>query len=842
LKKKKYTPTQLLSFDPEAVLCNSLYCDLPQIDGGYNYDCEPDLFLFSFLQYSGSFMIDNQGQVRATNKGFKVDLSGLTEQKVLNKYPLNSEIKITTPDGYIYSFGSLDSSINALEYNFRFKPGQTYPLSKRRPTIMAWHLTKITAPNGRNLKINYASSYPESYSSPLWQSSQSIIPNSTPQDYSYMANNIVMPESIEIEDTGVKIEFMKSIETCRNFYNNYTEYNSPSYQLDGIQIKQNEELLYTYHFAYENVQHLRFLSQISQADKGLYTFSYNHTVYPEPSTTYVDFWGYWKLTQSSSGGGSGPVPRPPELLVARELDSSPIATSVTSLTPTAYSLLQKVTYPTGGFTEFSYEPHQYGSRVETHLSSTLWSFTPQLIPVDGQPGGFRIKAIKNTDIGNSSTNEEAHTDVKMYSYLKNGLGQKSSGILYQYPPYEIINSNDTAYVWNDVWHKNYNIEEPHIGYSEVKESYNDGSYTNYTYSDYTNCPDTPDVSFKSNGFSVDLSLLVATNVNRVSSSAYKRGILLEKSTFNNSGKKLKMQTYSYTNILETSQVPKVDTIADSKYNDCIVSFKPISGGAMAKQIYIQNNLPVKETQWDFIGENNISYQKEFGYNEFDLLANETETSSKKYSLKNTYTYPTDLCKSLHPNIVYTQMAENNFLSKLVETKHYKDSLFLSAIMTKYSVSASGSVLIDTVLTQKRGSVYEPRDIYSIYDDYGNPVYKIKNNNERIVYLWGYRHQYMIAEVHNASYDEVKTALTGTTPEQLSLSLSPNMSLLNAIRQKLPNALVTTYTYKPLVGMTSMCSPDGKITTYEYDSMGRLVSVKDNNGKIVENYTYHYQPY
>lgn len=54
-----------------------------------------------------------------------------------------------------------------------------------------------------------------------------------------------------------------------------------------------------------------------------------------------------------------------------------------------------------------------------------------------------------------------------------------------------------------------------------------------------------------------------------------------------------------------------------------------------------------------------------------------------------------------------------------------------------------------------------------------------------------------------------------------------------------NAQVTTYTFKPLVGITSLTDAKGISTYYEYDASGRLKLEKDHHGNVIKSYCYNY---
>lgn len=78
-------------------------------------------------------------------------------------------------------------------------------------------------------------------------------------------------------------------------------------------------------------------------------------------------------------------------------------------------------------------------------------------------------------------------------------------------------------------------------------------------------------------------------------------------------------------------------------------------------------------------------------------------------------------------------------------------------------------------------------------------------------------------------------VTGTSAVTVS-----GIGNIDELRLYPSNAQMTTYTYTPLVGMTSECDVDNRVTYYYYDPLGRLMYIKDQDGNIIKTYHYHFQ--
>jgi YD repeat-containing protein len=135
-------------------------------------------------------------------------------------------------------------------------------------------------------------------------------------------------------------------------------------------------------------------------------------------------------------------------------------------------------------------------------------------------------------------------------------------------------------------------------------------------------------------------------------------------------------------------------------------------------------------------------------------------------------------------------------------------------------------------------------LYNVYDTKGNILELQKANDVKEVYLWGYDTTYPVAKITGSDYATVSTVVTQAQIDAASGS-SGSDAALRTLLQNLrtnaatKNALITTYTYIPFVGVSSVTDPSGRTTYYEYDGFSRLHIIKDKDGNIIKKIEYKY---
>ena len=80
--------------------------------------------------------------------------------------------------------------------------------------------------------------------------------------------------------------------------------------------------------------------------------------------------------------------------------------------------------------------------------------------------------------------------------------------------------------------------------------------------------------------------------------------------------------------------------------------------------------------------------------------------------------------------------------------------------------------------------------------------------------------------------------TVPTPTSGTITVS-GTGTIDELRLYPNTAQMTSYTYAPLVGITSESSEGGKIAYYEYDNAMRLLDIRDQNKNILKAYCYNY---
>ncbi len=236
-----------------------------------------------------------------------------------------------------------------------------------------------------------------------------------------------------------------------------------------------------------------------------------------------------------------------------------------------------------------------------------------------------------------------------------------------------------------------------------------------------------------------------------------------------------------------------------------------------------------------------------GDENYHLLKESTTMDSKFDELKVTYKYPSDINES-----IYNDMVSSNRFMDVAISESYKNNEKISQRKNEYISSASG-FQVSEIFTAKEEDPLDPRMKFR-YDSNQNLVQSeqviFDAPNINTSYIWGYNNTFPIAKLENLIFTDIPSSVI-TELEDLSNADRDRTLGYNgnegALRERLddlragnPLALVTTYTYDPLVGVTSVTDPKGYTSYYEYDSFHRLKYIKNAQGNILSENQYNYR--
>lgn len=310
-----------------------------------------------------------------------------------------------------------------------------------------------------------------------------------------------------------------------------------------------------------------------------------------------------------------------------------------------------------------------------------------------------------------------------------------------------------------------------------------------------------------------------------------------------------------TSIVDTRPLSSLDPQSEHNFVVNLSGYFALGG---AYKTYIGDYQIIEKNEELFNSTTPITTKTFYKYTTTNLLSQEKMITSRNDTISTNYCYPSDLPFQMLSNTVHNNlfiaMVTNRFLNYPIEITKFKNSKVINSKVFHYGFHGN-NFAVDSVFTTQTSSLisdfkpylglemdknYEKQPSFSyLYDSHSNVIQETAKSGIKTTYLWSYDYQYPISEIKNATYDQVKTLL-GVDPETIAASTTPDMSKVNGLRSSLPNALVTTYTYKPLVGMTSMTDPRGVTTNYTYDTFNRLYLASNDDKNILSRYRYGYQ--
>ncbi|GEP49847.1 hypothetical protein FNO01nite_05190 [Flavobacterium noncentrifugens] len=234
-------------------------------------------------------------------------------------------------------------------------------------------------------------------------------------------------------------------------------------------------------------------------------------------------------------------------------------------------------------------------------------------------------------------------------------------------------------------------------------------------------------------------------------------------------------------------------------------------------------------------------KQEYGYDlDFPYMLRRKQSSSSEGIISQGYWY-----SELYP--------ENP--EKITDIITYSDNSEISRqknLYTDYPQENPQGNFLTEVMTSKGGNALESRVKFDYEPNSKCLVSSLKitnssgsSNEDYESYVYGYNNKNIVAKLTGVRYSQIPPLILADITDKSNLLASEanddNLRrALNELRLAFPRAMITTYTFDPMVGITSETGPNGLKKFYEYDALGRLVKTSDDNRNILIQNDYHFK--
>jgi hypothetical protein len=213
-------------------------------------------------------------------------------------------------------------------------------------------------------------------------------------------------------------------------------------------------------------------------------------------------------------------------------------------------------------------------------------------------------------------------------------------------------------------------------------------------------------------------------------------------------------------------------------------------------------------------------------------------NSKGELIKTLNKYPYDFTG----NAVYNAMVNKNIISPVVE--QVKSNVTKNVELQREKINFqfwNANTLIEpnSVQQSSLGNPLQTEVSINEYTANGQIKQLVSKNGIITSFIRGYNDQYVVAKIVGKSY------IDAISQSGISMAIINNPSGENALRielaklRTLTGAFVNSYTYKPLVGITSETDLNNRTVYYEYDGFNRLAFVRDMDNNILKKVCYNF---
>jgi YD repeat-containing protein len=765
---------------------------LKNVNGG-SRDNGADIFSYSFPGGSGKFFFDK-------DNNFKPVIMPYSPVRI--RYQLNSPqsfgyIDVDDAVGNQYQFGG----------NYREAAFSVMSEGNSNDYTSAWMLEKMISPGKLDtiyFSYQMQTDHPPLERSDTWtvddkvennlshDATQYYFPNQSQTNISYLETRTTSANHQEIKFSNGRVLFELDANRRQDFNQNdnskalkYIKVFSKT--ADGEKLIRTIALFHSYFIdGVDNASKRLRLDSVQVLDDGssvvnTYRFEYNTTINLPSITSQTvskDFWGYYNGRSNTSLVPQTDIEYNPFAFISPTTTISIGSTNPVGREPDVTymqaSILKRIRYPTGGYTDFEYEGNNYLDEQSNQKFA----------------GGLRIKTIKSYD-GFSSIPTE-----KTFKYGADGSGRanffRGNEFFIEEQQYENwVMGAPMPYLTDRKRRRSFysapTIEiEPFDGavvvYPEVTEYIVGGMDTlGKTVYQFRDQPD-------------DLSYTGLSTKPVVRTLFFDRGQLLNKKTFKRSapGIYLPIEEERYTYNTPFERISRFGGLSVRQFivRETVTNYEPAFTSfdwAFNNFYYVtDDNYMTSNERITYNPDDSTKFVKSTTLMEYGNFIHQQATAlrianSKNDSLITRKKFPADYVLIGQTNsgnaVLDTMIAKNmnaieieNWMTRIKQGESAKvaggqvnmfkrlssgivvpdlqKSLLTDELLTSYQIGTinAGALLFDPK--------YESINSYNVYDSKGNILEIQKVNDYRSSYLWDYNAALPVAEVKNASSDHV----------------------------------------------------------------------------------------